>query len=57
VNTKNAGEGELKCFASYSDGNHNALVEQYQLDKYIYTIRIYAHKIQTGLLNLYLEHD
>jgi hypothetical protein len=56
VNTQNAGVGELKSYASTQDGLA-AFVEQYQLDKFIYSLKIYAHQDRASSLNLFLEYQ
>jgi hypothetical protein len=56
VNTQSAGAGELKSYASTQDGIA-AFVEQYQLDKYIYSLKIYAHQNKPDPLNLFLEYQ
>ncbi len=56
VNTQNAGIGHLKCSATHSDGSP-AIVEQNQLDNYVYSIKILTENSKPGSLNLFLEHD
>jgi len=55
VNSENAGDGDLKCYATYSNGNV-AQVDVTQLDDFIYSIKIDVQNNKDQFLNLYLEY-
>ena len=53
MNTQLCGKGELRCMATYPDGEQ-AIVEKEELVKYIY--RVVVKPIRTGPLHLYIDH-